>query len=1662
MRTERLFGDAKLFEIALHQSAGQLLIASGALSLRKYTAVFLFLLCAFSVRAQNFISGQAARAEFGQYTFTPGVVPTLPNQQILGGASGLAWANGTLYVADSNVVGVNPQDNRVVMFNTGLIPAPNADLTYAKTYSPYQCKLCAFPAFNQLGQPGFTATAADSTGNSFNPGRNNDPTLSNERAPTAVATDGTVVAVADTNNNRVLIWSSIPTSINQAANVVLGQADFIHALVTSPPTASSLRGPQGVWIQNGKLYVADTQDYRVLIWNSIPTSNNQPADVVLGQPNFNIGTQAACDPTKTSSNIAAANELCNPVSVTSDGSHVFVADLGFNRVLIWNSIPGSNGQKADVVIGQPDMVSTMSNNPVVCLHTGSQVQCANNLNFPRFALSDGTRLFLADGGNDRVLIFNTIPTQNGAAADEVLGQPNFGVDIVSSGAGGRASTTVDSTSAVNVTPTPTSLAFDGLNLYVADPLDNRVLVFTPGNTPLPGNSVVNWASELIRQEGILGINVIAGSATANNTVTLNLAGKAYTFTTPSGATATTADQALALADTIARGLVAQVNGGNGDPNVIAIFAGVGSGTLYLSSRGVDLGFDTIAFTASSSNTASVIVSTSGNGYLTAGTAATAAPGMLVEINGNNLSDISPSNPAVAALTGLIPTSLGGAQVFLDGVASPVYSADSSQVVSQIPFNFNNRNSTSVYVRTTHSDGSVTVTNATPGYIAQANPGLFDAPSTPGQPRPWPATGAYHQLNNPQAVVDLTGTVNAGDVLTIKISNQNSYSYTVQSGDSLASITQNLANAVNNGNDPNVTAQVGAAFNRVVIVARQSGAAGNGIAVSTSTGSNAKITLTAYTNATCCNVVNGSKITAANPAAPGETISLSAAGLGVVTNLSGTPLPDIPTGLPYTLDAVNSAGASVSATMGSSTAQVVSAGLPQGSYGIYQVQLIVPPNQPTNPITPVNIAQNAFLSNTVTLPVGPANSNPFAPPLGSSSITITIDQPNSQSAAVTGSTLVAGWVTDKNTTISSVQVSVDGIAVGAAIYGNARPDVCAILGALPGCPNVGFTYALNTTQFADGPHTLQITATAASGVRLTNAGSFKTSNFSGSNPTLVNLDNPGGQGGTFQGIATFYGWALNTSSIISSVTVAVDGVGRGSAAYGASRPDVCAVYASSPGCSGGTANVGWSYVIDTTGLANGRHVFSVSATATNGQHTIQAHSFTVANWLTSNPIIANIDKPTSQSAPLTGVQNIGGWAVDPYSTIASVSVAVDGVPLGNAGYGANRSDVCAVYSGSPGCPNVGWNFGLDTTLIPDGTHSLEVTYTPSSGQGFTQTTPFQVANLGSMTNSTLISIDKPNAQSAPFSGVAFFGGWAVNSNAAIATVEISIDGNPNGYAAYGGQRLDVCAKLPGSLGCPNVGWNDLLDTLTLTNGAHSVEVTATTVTGQRATSSSSFSVLNSTSSSPTSVSIAQPSGQSSPFQGMAFFSGTALGTSAPISSIFVTVDGYPYGSASYTAAGVNLPVNWTYSLNTAQFADGPHTFGVTATAADGTFAVSSASFLVANWTSPSPTRISIDTPNTTSPSFSGLAAFGGWAINPKSAIAGVSVAIDGVPYGSAQYGGNRPDVCAVYTGQPGCPDVGWNFVVDSTLLANGMHTLAVTATTAASQSFTISSSFTVAN
>ena len=76
--------------------------------------ISIFLFSAAAVCAADFTTGQAARLVIGQSTFTS--QDSNSSDTILGGASGLAFAADTLFVADSNRVGASPSNHRVLLF----------------------------------------------------------------------------------------------------------------------------------------------------------------------------------------------------------------------------------------------------------------------------------------------------------------------------------------------------------------------------------------------------------------------------------------------------------------------------------------------------------------------------------------------------------------------------------------------------------------------------------------------------------------------------------------------------------------------------------------------------------------------------------------------------------------------------------------------------------------------------------------------------------------------------------------------------------------------------------------------------------------------------------------------------------------------------------------------------------------------------------------------------------------------------------------------------------------------------------------------------------------------------------------------------------------------------------------------------------------------------------------------------------------------------------------------------------------------------------------------------------------------------------------------------------------------------------------------------------
>ena len=287
--------------------------------------------------------------------------------------------------------------------------------------------------------------------------------------PVNLVVDGSQLFVTDYGDNRVLIWNAIPKKTATPADIVLGQAGFGTGEIGCGP--SSMYDPETLWVADGKLIVGDSDNNRVLIWNTIPTASGAAPDLVLGQQNL-----STCVRRNNGSGVSGAPNASNfdfPAGVWTDGTRVVVADYDDHRVLIWNTFPTANDQAADVVLGQTDFTSDVADND------GSGVSgaiSASNFGGVYDGLySNGTQLFVADYTNDRVMVWNTFPTTNFQAADVVLGQPDFSCGAENSAANGSC-TQGPSANAQGFND-PEGIIQIGKKLIVTDESNNRYLIF---------------------------------------------------------------------------------------------------------------------------------------------------------------------------------------------------------------------------------------------------------------------------------------------------------------------------------------------------------------------------------------------------------------------------------------------------------------------------------------------------------------------------------------------------------------------------------------------------------------------------------------------------------------------------------------------------------------------------------------------------------------------------------------------------------------------------------------------------------------------------------------------------------------------------------------------------------------------------------------------------------------------------------------------------------------------------------------------------------------------------------------------------------------------------------------------------------------------------------
>ena len=270
--------------------------------------------------------------------------------------------------------------------------------------------------------------------------------------PSGIWSDGKKLIVADAWNHRVLIWHTLPTNNAQAADIVIGQPNFTQNQpnlgIANDPTSQTLNWPYGVFSDGHSLWIADTGNRRVLFYKNIPTRNYAKADKVIGKSNFNTRDYENNDPIwpysikiNDKGNLAIADTQFYRVLIWNDKNQAFhkqadsiigqenfddagqnqfrlspekntlnwtydacfykdgilVNDTGNSRILGFHNIPKKNNENADFLIGRPNF-KTSSEFKENLLGTKSAIY------WPFSITTQKDILFIADTGNHRLVI----------------------------------------------------------------------------------------------------------------------------------------------------------------------------------------------------------------------------------------------------------------------------------------------------------------------------------------------------------------------------------------------------------------------------------------------------------------------------------------------------------------------------------------------------------------------------------------------------------------------------------------------------------------------------------------------------------------------------------------------------------------------------------------------------------------------------------------------------------------------------------------------------------------------------------------------------------------------------------------------------------------------------------------------------------------------------------------------------------------------------------------------------------------------------------------------------------------------------------------------------------------------------------------------------------
>jgi len=227
-----------------------------------------------------------------------------------------------------------------------------------------------------------------------------------------------------------LLPAQTPVEFNPNPSRVVGHAK--KELITAAPNlveGREFNGPLGIAVDNGVnppvLYVADTNNHRVLIFRNARAANGAQADAVIGQRDFFTTTPGGPG---TSNTVG----FRSPSGLVVDRrGNLYVVDSGNNRILRFaRPYEPRDLIQPNMVIGQPSFNANLPNqgNTLPTAKTLAYASGSTGVSAALF-IDNSENLWVPDGLNSRVLRFPASVLGESAAsnpeADLVLGQADF-------------------------------------------------------------------------------------------------------------------------------------------------------------------------------------------------------------------------------------------------------------------------------------------------------------------------------------------------------------------------------------------------------------------------------------------------------------------------------------------------------------------------------------------------------------------------------------------------------------------------------------------------------------------------------------------------------------------------------------------------------------------------------------------------------------------------------------------------------------------------------------------------------------------------------------------------------------------------------------------------------------------------------------------------------------------------------------------------------------------------------------------------------------------------------------------------------------------------------------------------------------------------------------